>query len=328
MTAALFLLEDVDLALELGVGRDGAGNGHNLATLDLVALGAAEQQTTVLASPGLVHRLVEHLDAGNRGLLGLTDTEDLDLGVDGQLAALNTTGDDGATTGDREDVLDRHEEGLVHVTLGGGDVGIHRVHELLDLGNPLRVALEGLQSGDLDDRGVAIKVLGLEQVAALFLDQFHHFLVVNHVGLVKGDEDGGDADLTGEQNVLAGLGHGAVGGGDHEDRAVHLGRTGDHVLDVVGVAGGVNVRVVALLGLVLDVGDVDRDTTIALLGSVVDLIEGGVLVQIGVLIVQHLGDSCRQRRLAVVNVTNRADVDVRLGALKLGLRHLCPPGLG
>ena len=29
-----------------------------------------------------------------------------------------------------------------------------------------------------------------------------------------------------------------------------------------------------------------------------------------------------------LNVTNRADVDVRLGALKLGLRHLCPPGLG
>ena len=35
---------------------------------------------------------------------------------------------------------------------------------------------------------VAIEVLGLEQVAALFLDQFHHFLVVDHVGLVEGDE--------------------------------------------------------------------------------------------------------------------------------------------
>ena len=271
---------------------------------------------------------MEHLDAGNRGLLGLTDTEDLDLRVDGQLATLNATGNDRATTGDREDVLDRHEEGLVHVTLRRGDVGIHGVHELLDLSNPLGIAFEGLQSRDLDDRGVAVEVLRLEQVAALLLDQFHHFLVVDHVGLVEGDEDGGDADLTGEQDVLAGLGHGAVGGCDHEDRAVHLGRAGDHVLDVVGVAGSVNVSVVTLLGLVLDVGNVDRDATIALLGSVVDLIEGGVFVEVGVLVVQHLRDSCRQRRLAVVNVTNRADVDVRLGALKLGLRHLCPPGLG
>ena len=81
--------------------------------------------------------------------------------------------------------------------------------------------------------------------------------------------------------MLAGLGHRAVGGGDHEDRAVHLGSAGDHVLDVVGVAGGVNVRVVTRLGLVLDVGNVDRDTTIALLGSVVDLIEGGELVEFG-----------------------------------------------
>ena len=30
------------------------GTANNLATLDLVALGAAEEQTTVLASPGLV----------------------------------------------------------------------------------------------------------------------------------------------------------------------------------------------------------------------------------------------------------------------------------
>ena len=31
-----------------------------------------------------------------------------------------------------------------------------------------------------------------------------------------------------------------------QDRAVHLRRAGDHVLDVVGVAGAIDVRVVAL----------------------------------------------------------------------------------
>ena len=72
----------------------------------------------------------------------------------------------------------------------------------------------------------------------------------------------GNADLTGEQDVLAGLGHGAVGGGDDEDRAVHLSGTGDHVLDVVGVAGAVDVSVVALVGLVLDVGGVNGDAAL------------------------------------------------------------------
>ena len=86
--------------------------------------------------------------------------------------------------------------------------------------------------------------------------------------------------------------------------------------------------VVTLLGLVLNVRDVNGNTAIALFRSVVDLIEGGELVQIRVLVVQNLGDCCSQRGLAVVNVTDGTDVDVRLGALELGLRHLCPPGLG
>ena len=191
------------------------------------------------------------------------------------------------------------------------------------------VTLEGLQSRNLDDGSVlAVEALRGQEVADLFLDELQHFFVINHVGLVQGDEDGGHADLTGEQNVLAGLGHGAVGGGDNEDGAIHLCRTGDHVLHVVSVAGGVNVCVVTLLGLVLNVRDVNGNTAIALFRSVVDLIEGGELVQIRVLVVQNLGDCCSQRGLAVVNVTDGTDVDVRLGALELGLRHLCPPGLG
>jgi hypothetical protein len=73
--------------------------------------------------------------------------------------------------------------------------------------------------------------------------------------------------------VLAGLRHRAVGGGDHQDRAVHLRGTGDHVLDVVGVTRAVDVRVVPLLGLVLDVRDRDRDAALLLLLRVVDLVE-------------------------------------------------------
>ena len=69
-----------------------------------------------------------------------------------------------------------------------------------------------------------------------------------------------NANLTGEQHVLASLGHRAVGGGHNEDSAIHLGSTGNHVLHEVGVARAVDVSVVTLLGLVLDVGDVDGDT--------------------------------------------------------------------
>jgi hypothetical protein len=130
------------------------------------------------------------------------------------------------------------------------------------------VALERLERRDLArPAGRRRELVGRQQLADLHLDELEDLLVVDHVGLVEGHDDVGDADLAGQEDVLLRLRHRAVGGGDHEDRAVHLGGTGDHVLDVVGVAGAVDVRVVALLGLVLDVRDVDGDTALRSSGA-------------------------------------------------------------
>ena len=124
---------------------------------------------------------------------------------------------------------------------------------------------------------VAREVVLAEQLADLELDEVEELGIVDHVDLVEEDDDVGHLDLAGQQDVLAGLGHRAVGRGDDEDRAVHLGGAGDHVLDVVGVARAVDVGVVAGVGLVLDVGDGDGDPALALLGRVVDRVEGAVL---------------------------------------------------
>jgi hypothetical protein len=98
----------------------------------------------------------------------------------------------------------------------------------------------------LDNRNVVAReaVLG-QQLAKLHLHQLDQLFVVDHVDLVQPHHDGGHVHLAGQQNVLARLGHGAVVGRHHQDCAVHLRRTGDHVLDVVGVARAVHVRVVA-----------------------------------------------------------------------------------
>ena len=111
-----------------------------------------------------------------------------------------------------------------------------------------------------DDRGVvAGEVVFGEQFAHFHFDQFEQFCVIDHVGFVHEDDDVGYANLTGQQDVLAGLGHGAVSGGYDQDGAVHLGGTGDHVFDVVGVARAVNVGVVTVGGFVFDVRGVDGD---------------------------------------------------------------------
>jgi hypothetical protein len=117
-----------------------------------------------------------------------------------------------------------------------------------------------------------------------------------------------------QQDVLARLGHRAVGRVHHQDRAVHLGGTGDHVLDVVGVAGAVDMGVVTVVRLVFHMRRRDRDPAGLFLGRAVDLV-------IRLEIAEILRDRRRQRRLAVVNVTDRADVHMRLVTFKLCLCH-------
>ena len=106
---------------------------------------------------------------------------------------------------------------------------------------------------------------------------------------------------------------------DHQDRPVHLRRPGDHVLDVIRVPRAVDVRVVPLLGLVLDVRGVDRDPARLLLRRLVDLVVAHVGRPPGLR--QNLGDRRGQRRLAVVHVPDRPHVRMRLRPLKLRLRH-------
>ncbi len=114
--------------------------------------------------------------------------------------------------------------------------------------------------------------------------------------------------------MLARLRHRAVSCRANQDRAVHLGSTGDHVLHVVGVAGAVDVRVVTVRRFVFDVRRRDRDAASLFFRSSVDLVVRLELAEI-------LRDRSSQRRLAVVDVTDRANVDVRLIALKLALCH-------
>ena len=322
VTAALLLGQNVDLAGELGVRGNRTGLAENLAALDVLALDAAEQQTDVVASLAEVHGLTEHLDTGNDGVLGILDADDLDGLVELELTALDTAGSNGTTAGDGHNVLNGHQEREVVVTSRRRDVLVDSLHELADSVHPLGVALESAQSGTTDDGDVVAGeiVLG-EELTGLHLDEVDELVIVDHVALVQEDDDVGNADLTGEQDVLAGLSHGAVGSGDDQDSAVHLSSTGDHVLDVVSVARAVNVSVVTGSSLVLDVGDGDRNAALALLGSLVDVLERSEVSLAALGLRENLGDGGGQRGLAVVDVTNGADVNMRLSALKLLFGH-------
>src|SRR5665811_2161635 len=102
----------------------------------------------------------------------------------------DATGDDGATTSDREDVLDGHEERLVGLAQGLRNVVVHRIHELKDRLRPLGVTVHRREGSDPNHRAtVAVELLRAEELTDLHLDELDELLVVDHVALVEGDHD-------------------------------------------------------------------------------------------------------------------------------------------
>ena len=182
--------------------------------------------------------------------------------------------------------------------------------------------LQRAQGRALHDRDVVPrKVVARQQLANLELDQLQKLGVVDHVHLVHEHHQRRNTHLARQQDVLAGLRHRTVRRRHHQDRAVHLRRPGDHVLDVVGMARAIDMRIMPLRRLVLDMRGRDRDAARPLLRRLVDLVERhkGAAPRLR----HHLGDRRRQRRLAVIDVTDRADVAMRLGPRKPGFSHRC-----
>ena len=114
--------------------------------------------------------------------------------------------------------------------------------------------------------------------------------------------------------MLARLRHRAIRRVNNQDRAIHLRRTSDHVLHIVSVTRTIHMRVVTRIRLIFNVRRRNRNPTRLLLRCSINLI---VILKFTKL----LCDCRRQRRLAMVNVTNRSDVAVRLTPLKLFFRH-------
>ena len=120
--------------------------------------------------------------------------------------------------------------------------------------------------------------------------------------------------------MLARLRHRTIGRRDDQNRAIHLRRARDHVLDVIGVARTIDVRVVPVRRLVLHVRRGNGDAARLFFRSVIDRIKRPKR-NLRIVLLQNLRDRRRQRRLAVVDVTNRPYVAVRLIPFKFFFRH-------
>jgi hypothetical protein len=115
------------------------------------------------------------------------------------------------------------------------------------------------------------------------------------------------------------LWHWAIGCGHNQNRPIHLGGAGNHVFDVVSMTRAVYVSIVTLFSFVLDMGDGDGNAALSLFGGLINLIKCDVICQLA--LCQHPGNCACQRRLAMVDMPDGADIDMRFRPDKPLLRH-------
>lgn len=249
----------------------------------------------------VVHLNGEDLTSARLGGSVGGEEENFVSGLDFTL--LNAAGDDISDTLDLVHTRDGHAEGLLQGALGDLDHLLEAVQEGHDL-NRLLLGFDGdtlppshvsgsleevvsAPTGDGHERNAVLDELLLpsdldEHGGHLVLDLIVALLAVLGgiaVHLVDTNDELLDTEQVDEAGVLAGLtldltelvvatgdGGGEVTiGGNHEEGDIGLGGTGDHVLDEVSVAGGIDDGVVVRVSVELLGGAGDGDTTGTLL---------------------------------------------------------------
>src|SRR5574344_1111058 len=119
--------------------------------------------------------------------------------------------------------------------------------------------------------------------------------------------------------MLTGLRHRAVGCGYYQDGTIHLCGAGNHVLHIIGMARAIDMRVMALVGLVLYVRGINRNTTFPFFRG---FINHGVIHELCLaFFCQNLGNRRGQGCFAVIDVTDGTNVNMRFCSFIMLLCH-------
>jgi hypothetical protein len=267
---------DDDLGLE-GVAASGgvfSGVGGDISSLDILYGHVLAVETNVITGDSLSKSLVVHLHGLN--FSGKADGGEGNNHVGLEDTSLDTADRDCADTTNLVHILKGKAKGLVKWALRGGDVvkSLKKDRTLVPAhvgGAVNHVVSNPARDGDERDLGRLVSDL-LQVTRDLLLDiVVTRFGVGARVHLVKSDDHLLDTKGEGKKGVLLGLAFGGPttfettrGRVDDEDGNISLGSSGNHVLDKVTVARGINDSEGELGRLELPEGNVDGDTTLTL----------------------------------------------------------------
>jgi hypothetical protein len=163
-----------------------AGLGEDVAALDFVLGHPAQENTDIVASLTFVEELAEHFHTGNDRLAGVREADDFNFFANLDDTTLDTAGSNGATTGDREDVFDGHQERLVDFALRSGDFGVDGIHQVADAFDAFGLTFESPGPNRGQRRHVVTVVLVLaEKVADFNFNKLEQLFVIEEVDLFR-----------------------------------------------------------------------------------------------------------------------------------------------
>ena len=229
--------DDAEAHVDRLRGVQPAGRGEDHAAADLGGGDAAEVDGGTGAGLGAVDALLVALEAADasREAGGFDDDRFADL----ERAVDQGAGDDGSEAGDREGAVDWQARAVDVADIAEGVNGaVEGGAEVVETGPG--------DAGAGDDRCVG-EAGGAQQVVDIVGDEFEP-LLVDEVGLGQRDDALLEVEQVEDVEVLAGLGHDALIGGDHEQGEVDAADAGEHVLDKALVAGDVDDRDFASAG--------------------------------------------------------------------------------
>ena len=282
-----------------------------------------------------IEKFAEHFKSSNNSCTRLIlQTDDLNRLIDFDTSTLDTTSCNSSAASDCENVFNRHKEWKICIASWGWDVCVNCIEEFHDVIFLLWIIF--FKSEDCcawnDWNFIAREFITRKKIANFHFDKLEEFWIINLINFVQEDNDCRNTNLTCEEDVLTSLRHRTIRCCNDKNCTIHLSCASDHVFDVVSVSRAVNMCIVTTLNLfaidftipslIFNVCGVDGDSTLALFWSFIDVCKIDNLVSCGrMFFCQSLGDSRSESGFTVIDVTDRADIDMRFASIEFLFCH-------
>ena len=223
---------------------------EHLPSLNRFLLNTTQKQTNIVASLPGIQCFVKHFHASTRRFRRILQPDDLNLIANINCPLLNSTSRHGPAAFNRKHILNRHQKWPISQPLRLRNITIKSIHQLANTLVRQRITrrIQSWLRTPMNNRNiVAVIIIFSQQLPNFHLNQLEQLFIINQITLIQKHHQLRNIHLTREKNVFASLRHRTISSRHNQNRAVHLRRTSDHILDIVRMPRTIDVSIMPSL---------------------------------------------------------------------------------